>query len=72
MRLGDMLHILRLEISIEIRDKYNVKICICDTNSKGVDPYVNYEVTEWFPAGSYYDTIGVDAVFLIDLEDNNE
>ena len=70
MKLGDILHILRFECTIGIRDKDNVGICTCDTNSKGVNPYVNCEVIEWFPCVN--DSTSTDAVFLIDLEDNNE
>ena len=70
MRLGDILRILRFEINIEIRDKDNNSICICNTNSKGVDPYVNYEVVNWFPV--IMNTTSADVVFLIDLEDADE
>ena len=71
MRLGDMLHILRIDCIITIRDKDNIGICTCMTNSKGVDPYINCEVTEWFPCVSST-TIAADMVVLIDLEDSNE
>jgi hypothetical protein len=53
---------------ISIRDKDNMAICSCKTDSKGVDPYINCEVVEWFPGGSI---TAADIVVLIDLEDEN-
>lgn len=69
MRLGDMLHTLRIECTIAIRDKDNIEICTCNTNSKGIDPYVNCEVVEWYPA-VFSTAIGADFVVL--LEDTDE
>lgn len=71
MKLSDVLNNLRIDCTIEIRDKDNMEICTCDTNSKGVDPYINCEVVEWFPVISSTVT-GTDVVVLIDLEGNNE
>lgn len=68
MRLGDMLHILRFECTLSIRDRDNIGICTCETSSKGVDPYINYEVVEWFPGGS---STATDITVLIDLEEKN-
>ena len=65
-----MLHILRIECTISIRDRDNIGICTCTTNSKGVDPYINCEVVEWFPSVASK-CIGSDMVVLIDLEENN-
>lgn len=67
MRLGDMLHVLAFEFSLEIRGKDNIEICTCGTNSRGIDPYVNYDIVEWFP-----DTLRKCIVVLIDLEDTDE
>ena len=67
MKLGDMLHILRIACWIGIVDKDNRKICECYSDSKGVDPYINCEVVEWFPTDN---STAADVVFLIDLEDN--
>lgn len=69
MKLSDVLNNLRIDCTIEIRDKDNNGICTCITNSKGVDPYINCEVVEWFPVISSTVT-GTDVVVLIDLEDN--
>ena len=71
MRLGDMTYSLRIPCLIEIRDKDNTKICTCGTDSKGIDPYVNYEVVEWFPnifGETDYNCLTV----LIDLEDTDD
>ena len=49
MTLKDMIDKLRLASLIEIRDRDNFRICITASNAKGVIPYLDYDVIEWFP-----------------------
>lgn len=69
MKFGDMLHTLRTRCKIEIRDKENTGVCICQSDSKGVDPYINYDVVEWFPATDSTLCVG-DLVVILDLEED--
>lgn len=49
MTLNDMIKFLRKTCDIEIRDHDNYRICETSSDSKGVIPYLNYEIIEWFP-----------------------
>lgn len=48
MKLKDMINKLRIPCQIKIRDSENNSICDCESNSKGVIPYLDLEVVEWF------------------------
>ena len=48
MKFRDMLETLRTEGVVEIRDQDNIGVCVCNTDSKGVEPYTDLEVVEWF------------------------
>lgn len=48
MTLKDMVEKLRNTEVVEIRDHDNYLICICNTDSKGIQPYLEYEILEWF------------------------
>jgi hypothetical protein len=48
MRLKDMLNVLRIPCTVRIRDLDNEPICICGSDSKGIIPYLDLEVAEWF------------------------
>lgn len=37
-----------VEMSIELRDTDNQEICTCKSGSKGIKPYEDYNVNEWF------------------------
>lgn len=51
MKLKDMIDKLRIPCQIKIRDSENNPICDCESNSKGVIPYLHLEVAEWFVYG---------------------
>ena len=48
MKLKDLLDTLRTEGRVEIRDQDNNSVCVCETDSKGVEPYRELKVVEWF------------------------
>lgn len=48
MTLKDMVEKLRKKEIVEIRDRDNYIICTCHTNSKGIQPYLENEILEWF------------------------
>ena len=48
MTLKDMLNVLRIPCIIKIRDLDNDPICNCGSDSKGVYPYLDLEVVQWF------------------------
>lgn len=68
MRLKDMLNTLRRSCTVRIRDLDNNAICICDSNSKGVDPYLDLDVVEWF----VYDLGGVKNTICVLINDARE
>lgn len=47
MTLNDMVEKLRKPEIVEIRDHDNYLICICHTDSKGIQPYLKNEILEW-------------------------
>lgn len=50
MTLRDMISTLRTENErVEVRDEEGYEIMTCRTDSKGITPYLDYEITEWFP-----------------------
>ena len=46
--LGKVIDLLRITATIEIRNEENMMICICRSDSQGIDPYRNMNVIEWF------------------------
>lgn len=48
MTLKEMVEKLRKTEVVEIRDHDNYLICTCKTDSKGITPYLENEVIEWF------------------------
>lgn len=54
MKLRDMISILRtIDYNrVEIRDEEGNEITTCKTNSKGIEPYLDCEITEWFPGAA--------------------
>ncbi len=48
MTLKDMVEKLRKSEVVEIRDHDNYLICTCHTDSKGIQPYLENEISEWF------------------------
>ena len=51
MTLIDMISTLRTKEyeRVEIRNEEGYEIMTCKTDSKGIAPYLNCEITEWFP-----------------------
>ena len=55
MTLMDMISKLRTNHErVEIRNEEGYEIMTCDVSSKGVAPYLNCEITEWFPHAAPY------------------
>ena len=50
MKLREMIESLRMAQRVEIRDSNGYEICECDTDSAGVNPYLDMTVLEWFAA----------------------
>lgn len=48
MKLKDMINTLRMPCTVRIRDLDNDPVCICDSDSKGIVPYLDLAVVEWF------------------------
>lgn len=48
MTLKNMINALRIPCTVRIRDLYNEPVCICGSDSKGIVPYLDLEVAEWF------------------------
>ena len=46
--LGKVIDLLRIDATIEIRNEENMMICICRSDTQGIDPYRNMNVIEWF------------------------
>jgi hypothetical protein len=49
MKLKDMIRTLRTQERVEIRDEEGYEIITCQSDSKGIAPYLECEVAEWFP-----------------------
>ncbi len=64
MTVRDMIGHLRTQEKVLIRDDMNYNIGIFDTNSKGLEPYLDREVGDWFP-GCPPDSRGVDFVIML-------
>lgn len=64
-----------VEMSIELRDTDNQEICTCKSGSKGIKPYEDYNVNEWFTVpnnGRVVVTISMAHTFVKGIfEDNN-
>lgn len=48
MTLKDMIDKLRIPCRIKIRDSESYPICDCESDSRGVIPYLDLEIVEWF------------------------
>lgn len=67
MKLGDMIKTLRTTQyeRIEIRDCDGNEVLTCPASSAGIMPFINCEVTEWFPHGAP----NKDATFTVYVSD---
>lgn len=48
MTLDDMINALRIPCTVRIRDLDNEPVCICESTSKGIYPYLDLDIAEWF------------------------
>lgn len=72
MTLNDMIKNLRKNCAIAIRDHDNFRICENSSNSKGVIPYLNYEIIEWFPMIDSTYEMGMFCVLINDVVAQNK
>ena len=49
MKVKEMIELLRVDEKIEFRNEDNREICITNSNSEGMAPYLERDVLEWFP-----------------------
>lgn len=68
MTLGDMITRLRFGAEIEIRNKYNEKVCEFNSASVAVEPYKDIEVVEWFP--NSFNIRGTQFTVFLDIEES--
>lgn len=54
MTLRDMVNSLRVSgrYRVEIRGSENCEILTCNTNSQGIEPYLDRKVLDWFPGSA--------------------
>ena len=64
---------MRTKAEIEFRDEEGYIICRANNKSIGIKPYLDNEITEWFPcSGSVIPSLNsIDVVVYIHLEDKN-
>ena len=49
MTLRDMISTLRTSERVEIRNEDGYEILTCGTESRGLEPYLDCQVIDWFP-----------------------
>ena len=59
MIFKEMVELLRINCGVEIRDESNCNVCFCESNSRGIEPYLDKEVVEWFVASSNTFCVGL-------------
>jgi hypothetical protein len=52
MKFKEMTDTLIQGYSVAIRDEENENVCNTRTDSKGIIPYLDKDVTRWFPEGT--------------------
>lgn len=52
MKFKEMIDTLSQGYSVAIRDEENENVCNTRTNLKGIIPYLDKDVIEWFPDGT--------------------
>ena len=58
MKFREMLDALRIKTqSVEIRDKDGNTVCATSVFSKGILPYLGFDVTEWFPGAGAFQNV---------------
>lgn len=56
MKVAELIKRLSRAVNIEFRDKDNNFICQTKSTSKGIDPYLEYNIFEWYPVMSIAST----------------
>lgn len=56
MKVAEFIKRLSRAVNIEFRDKDNNFICQTKSTSKGVEPYLEYNIFEWYPVMSIAST----------------
>lgn len=64
MTVEEMVKSLKTERRIEFRNDSGNTICVADSDSEGIEPYKDRDVTKWFPVKGAIMT-NVDLVFYI-------
>lgn len=49
MKVKEMISTLHHTVRVEFRDEDGYEICEADTDSAGMEPYLEREVSQWFP-----------------------
>lgn len=52
MKFKEMIDTLNQGYTVAIRDEENENVCNTRTDSKGIIPYLDKDVTRWFPEGT--------------------
>ena len=67
MTVGEFINKARMEQKIEFRDEDGRTICQAESTSAGINPYVDYEILEWFTPTRppIHSLIGIDIVLYI-------
>ena len=52
MKFKEMIDTLTQDYSVLIRDEENENVCSTRTDSKGIIPYLDKDVINWFPDGT--------------------
>lgn len=55
MKVRELTSIIRVNKRVEIRDEDGYEICVTNADSKGIEPYLEREITQWFPNCSIVD-----------------
>lgn len=70
MTVRDMISRLRTQETVLIRDETNYNIGIFDSDSRGLEPYMDRSVGDWFP-GCPPGSMGVDFVIMLGGDSDN-
>ena len=68
MKLREMIGTLRVNQRVQIRNRDGYEICICRTDSEGIMPYMNDDITEWFIGCPPFES-GVDFVVYVERKE---
>jgi hypothetical protein len=52
MKFKEMIDMLPQSYSVAIQDEDDENVCTTRTDSKGIIPYLDKDVTRWFPEGT--------------------